>query len=72
MRADWFSNAILKYELIIAGYKYAGLQYSHQCWCGNSGYYIYGQTVGCDETCPGNRQQICGGSLYNSVYKISM
>ena len=72
MRANWFSNAILKYELNVAGYKYAGLQYSNQCWCGNStAYSKYGQT-GCDETCPGNSEQICGGSFYNSVYKISM
>ena len=66
------SNVILKFELIIAGYKYAGLQYTVQCWCGNSSYSKYGQTVKCDKTCPRNSEQICGGNLYNSVYKISM
>ena len=52
------------------GYKYAGLQYSEECYCGNSGYDRYGVGDGCNQTCSGNSDQICGGAFRNSVYLI--
>ena len=51
-------------------YKYAALQNSNECWCGNSGYDKYGPGDGCNLPCQGNKTQICGGANRNSVYEI--
>lgn len=53
-----------------AGYRYFGLQYSNQCFCGNGGYDIYGPTTDCIRNCTGNSSQICGGDRINSVYYL--
>ena len=58
--------------ICFTGYLYAGLQWGVECRCGNSGYDRYGNGTGCNLNCNGNASQICGGSLYNSVYAISM
>uniref|UniRef100_A0A1I8HTR8 WSC domain-containing protein n=1 Tax=Macrostomum lignano TaxID=282301 RepID=A0A1I8HTR8_9PLAT len=52
------------------GYKYAGVQYSNQCWCGNS-YGRYGKVAEsyCNLKCTGHKDQICGGALYNHIYE---
>ncbi|OBT54521.1 hypothetical protein VE04_06692 [Pseudogymnoascus sp. 24MN13] len=44
-----------------AGYIYSGVEYAHQCWCGNT---IRGSPAssGCSSACPGNTAQTCGGS----------
>lgn len=55
---------------IVSGYRYAGLQYEKECFCGNSGYNSYGSGEGCNLRCRGNSEQICGGELHNSVYQI--
>ncbi|CAF1003389.1 unnamed protein product [Brachionus calyciflorus] len=52
-------------------YKYAGLQSSFECFCGNK-YGTYGISNNCNMECNGNQSQICGGSWSNSVYKISL
>ena len=53
----------------VAGYLFAGTQYSNECWCGNS----YGRhganTGGCSMTCSGNSAEMCGGPHQNSVYR---
>ncbi len=51
------------------GYKYAGLQYSIACFCGNS-FGRFSKANNCNMPCSGNKNQICGGSWANSVYKI--
>jgi hypothetical protein len=53
------------------GFKYAGLQYSSYCFCGNS-YGKYGQADNCNMKCNGNSNQICGGSWANSIYEIEI
>jgi hypothetical protein len=52
------------------GFKYAGLQYSQQCFCGNS-YGKLGKSDNCNMPCSGNKGEICGGGWANSVYQIS-
>ncbi len=52
------------------GYLYAGAQYAQHCFCGNS-YGKYGMSANCKMPCAGNKNQICGGSLANSVYAVS-
>ncbi|XP_014771072.2 uncharacterized protein LOC106869731 [Octopus bimaculoides] len=51
-------------------YKYAGLQHGSLCFCGNS-YDKYGAAAEdlCYSSCPGNKEDFCGGYLTNSVYK---
>ena len=50
------------------GFSYAGTQYSSQCYCGNS-YGKFGNINNCNMKCAGNKDQICGGSHANSIYK---
>ena len=49
------------------GFKYAGVQYSSYCFCGNS-YGKYGRANNCNMKCSGNSHKICGGSWANNVY----
>ncbi|GAB1606542.1 uncharacterized protein LOC115209445 [Argonauta hians] len=55
-----------------SGYKYAGLQNSMECYCGNS-YDRYGSLPAdqwkCNSPCAGNASDICGGIMHNSVYQ---
>ena len=52
------------------GYRYAGLEYRYECFCGDFYYDKYGKVSDheCNETCPGNSSQICGGPWKLSVY----
>ncbi|RMZ94368.1 WSC domain-containing 2-like, partial [Brachionus plicatilis] len=47
---------------------FAGLQYSIECFCGNS-YGKYGKGY-CSFKCDGNASQICGDIFANSIFKI--
>ncbi len=49
-----------------AGYKYAGTQYSSECYCGNT-YGGQGTSANCNMACSGNGSQTCGGPWANSV-----
>ncbi len=49
------------------GFKYAGVQYSESCLCGNS-YGRYGVADNCNMKCTGDNGQICGGYSSNGVY----
>ena len=49
------------------GFKYAGLQYSSYCFCGNS-YGKYGKANNCNMKCAGDANEICGGFWANSIY----
>ena len=41
-----------------------------ECWCGNS-YGKYGQFPNdCNSKCSGNKNQLCGGGLRNSIYSL--
>ncbi|XP_074646462.1 sialate:O-sulfotransferase 2-like [Tubulanus polymorphus] len=51
------------------GYRFAGLQFSWQCFCSNRvGYNGPAEESECNKRCTGNRREICGGSWRNSVY----
>lgn len=51
------------------GFAYAGTQFSTHCFCDNS-YGRYGTASNCNMTCSGNRNEKCGGSWANSVYRV--
>ena len=48
------------------GFTYAGVQYSEECFCGNTAPTITAQN--CDMECAGNAKQICGGVWAMNVY----
>ena len=56
------------------GFKYYGVQYGSECWCGNS-YGKHGQLpdTRCNTQCVGqwNEPLRCGGELANSVFKVT-
>ncbi|KAJ7842084.1 WSC domain-containing protein, partial [Mycena leptocephala] len=47
----------------------AGLEYSKECWCGNSINESFAVTEGCDMACSGDPSQICGGGNRLTVFK---
>ena len=54
------------------GFKYAAVQYSSQCFCGNT-YGKYGKSQKeneCSYKCSGDKNEICGGYYRNSIYGI--
>jgi len=51
-------------------YKYFGVQFASQCFCGNK-YGSYGSSTGCNSHCNGNSTQTCGGANANSIYSYS-
>jgi len=55
------------------GYKYAGCQYSNECYCGNT-YGRYGPSSYCNHFCAGDRtnQTICGGDWANTVLSTGL
>ncbi|KAB5558603.1 WSC domain-containing protein [Coniochaeta sp. 2T2.1] len=51
------------------GFRYAGLEYYGECYCGNS---VNGPSVDeskCNYPCTGNKSEVCGGSNIISVYQ---
>ncbi|XP_038064852.1 muscle, skeletal receptor tyrosine protein kinase-like [Patiria miniata] len=66
---EWcFRNCLERTE-----YKYAGLEFEHECWCGNEDYDKHGKAPDsdCQDLCTGNSDQICGGDWLLSVYRVS-
>ena len=56
----------------VSAYRYFGLQYGTQCFCGNS-FGRYGKSPNqgdCNKPCLANRNEICGGTWRNSVYDL--
>ena len=51
-------------------YDYAGVEYGHECWCGNKepAYNLRRHYSECSTKCPGNHYQRCGASLRINVY----
>lgn len=49
------------------GFKYAGVQYGSQCFCGMN-YGSFGKASNCDYQCTGDSSKRCGGFWANSVY----
>lgn len=54
-----------------AGYKYAGLEWSEECYCGASLPTTIAADGRCDMTCNGNPLEYCGGGLVVGVYSYT-
>ncbi|XP_038057225.1 cell wall integrity and stress response component 3-like [Patiria miniata] len=69
---EWCFRRCLEIEFI--SYKYAGLEYSYECFCGNNeDYDRHGEKDDseCQDRCTGNSDQFCGASKRISIYRIS-
>merc|ERR1719481_1701254 len=53
-------------------YDYAGVEYGHECWCGNQepASSLRRHYSECSAKCPGNQYQRCGGTWRINVYKV--
>ncbi|XP_022089706.1 cell wall integrity and stress response component 3-like isoform X2 [Acanthaster planci] len=70
--SEWCFRHCLDVEPVI--YKYAGLEYEYECFCGNNeDYDKFGKKPesDCQDRCKGNTDQICGDSDRISIYRIS-
>jgi hypothetical protein len=54
-----------------AGYKYAGVQWYGQCFCGNELRYERRPDSECNTPCNGDRSKLCGGAWRNSIFTVS-
>ncbi|CAH1400518.1 unnamed protein product [Nezara viridula] len=54
------------------GYRYAGLQYRNQCYCGEEPLGPRSSEGDCDMECAGDSRFLCGGGWRNSVYQTSI
>ncbi|KAL2123238.1 hypothetical protein VTJ04DRAFT_3693 [Mycothermus thermophilus] len=54
-------------------YKYAGLEYARECWCGTTlnGLSVQLKDEDCDLPCEGDQTQRCGGSWKLTVYVLN-
>ena len=59
----------LKCQSVCSSFKYFGLQFSGECYCGNSyGKYGAADESSCDMSCSQDFRFKCGGALTNSVF----
>ncbi|KAJ7198973.1 hypothetical protein GGX14DRAFT_699906 [Mycena pura] len=54
---------------IVDNYALAGLEFGHECYCGNSVLYDYPQPPECILPCAGDSAEICGGPESLSLYQ---
>ncbi|EGP09565.1 hypothetical protein CSIRO_0723 [Bradyrhizobiaceae bacterium SG-6C] len=52
------------------GFSHAGTQYASYCFCGNT-FGKFGKSDGCNARCTGNRDETCGGTWANAIYKVN-
>ncbi|AEA34567.1 WSC domain-containing protein [Hippea maritima] len=69
-RSDRMTPNLCMRECARRGYRYAGVQYSGYCFCGNR-YARFGRATNCNMRCTGDSNKICGGSWANDVYDVS-
>ncbi|KAJ6452289.1 WSC domain-containing protein [Mycena sanguinolenta] len=50
-------------------FSYAGLEYSSECWCGNTHPSAPADKGSCNMACPGNKTEICGGKYALNVFQ---
>ncbi|KAF8912082.1 WSC domain-containing protein [Gymnopilus junonius] len=51
-----------------AGFALAGVEFGHECYCGNAILYDYGLSESCTTPCPGDASNTCGGSGAIQIY----
>ncbi|XP_071946552.1 sialate:O-sulfotransferase 2-like [Antedon mediterranea] len=51
-------------------FRYAGLEYRSECYCGNEVFNAKTDEASCDLKCSGDESQVCGGPNAVSIYEI--
>ena len=51
-------------------YKYAGVEFAKECWCGNDRPTISAPRTDCSMPCTGERSQKCGAGHRINVYQL--
>merc|ERR1711887_435267 len=56
------------------GFLFAGVQYGHQCFCGQDAPSMSRRTYSseCDKSCPGDKSLACGGYCRMNVYSTNI
>ncbi|XP_071133530.1 uncharacterized protein [Mytilus edulis] len=65
--------SLAKCKSICKGYKYLGLQFAQECWCGNkmdTVRFHRAPDTECKMPCNGEKNRMCGGGCRNSVYYV--
>lgn len=58
---------------LLAGFQYAGVQYTKECWCGDEfGKYGPLSDGHCGSRCPQNSSETCGGFLAMRVFSTGL
>ena len=77
LKGHYFSRLDMTIEMCLTtcrekGFRYSGLEWQIECYCGDEPVQGFKWTWlnKCNERCPGNSNQICGGSNVMSVYTI--
>jgi len=53
------------------GYRYAGMEFTYECFCGNELHEIPVDPNECDHKCPGDESQDCGGAWRINIREIN-
>ena len=51
-------------------YKYAGVEFAKECWCGNDRPTLPAPDTDCSLPCTGDKSEICGGGHRINVYQL--
>ena len=61
-----------KKACLVQGYKYAGVEFAKECFCGNKlPSTIAPKQSDCNMDCTGDKSQKCGGGNRMNVYKVA-
>ena len=54
-------------------YRFAGVQFGSQCFCGNTAppFSAVAPEEECNKVCPGDQNQMCGGTWRMNVFQLS-
>ena len=59
-----------KKNCITRSYKYAGVEFSKECFCGNDRPKIPAPETDCSMACAGDKSEKCGGGNRINVYEV--
>lgn len=63
------NNSVAQCVNTCQSYTYAGMEYGHECRCGNTLASFSKPGATCNVACNGNSQQLCGGAYALTLYK---
>ena len=72
--SSWTNNSVEACSAACSqgGFKYAGVEDSNECWCGNNeDYGRLGTSSMCVSSCTGDSTEICGGPWALNIYKVA-